>query len=90
MKAKFKEGDIVKVWSLQSFHGGGFLKGVEGIVTQDCTGGGSVFVTVERNINGVMKVDPYYEVYEQQLEFVHRPKSRPSNFQQLIYDLKSR
>lgn len=87
--AEFQKGDIVKVWSLQSFHGGGFLKGVEGIVAQNYNPGDSVFVSVERKIDGVVKVDPHYEVYEQQLELVHRPKSLPSNFSELIYHLKS-
>lgn len=38
MNEKFKRGDIVKVWSLQSFHGGGFIDGRKGIVGQDQTG----------------------------------------------------
>ena len=35
MDRKFKKGDRVKVWSLQSFSGGGFLKGEPAFVKQD-------------------------------------------------------
>jgi len=85
---KYKQGDVVKVWSLQSFHGGGFLEGVEGVVKQNQIGS-SVIVAVPRKIDGKMQVDPSYEVYEQQLEFVHRPKKLPDGFQELIHRLKS-
>ena len=84
----FQKGDVVKVWSLQSFSGGGFLDGVEAIVSQDQIGR-SVLVAVERNIGGRVKVDPSYEVYPRQLELIHRPSNLPSNFQQLISHLKS-
>ena len=83
----YKKGDVVKVWSLQSFYGGGFLEGVEGIVQQD-QHGSSVLVAVERNIDGVMRIDPSYEVYDKQLELVHRPKSLPGNFRDFISKLK--
>jgi hypothetical protein len=86
--AKYKEGDIVKVWSLQSFTGGGFLNGTEGIVKQDQTGD-SVLVSVARTFNGKKRVDPAYEVYEKQLELVHRPKRVPANLRELILKLKS-
>lgn len=66
---KYKKGDIVKVWSLQSFYYGGFLKGKEGVVYQDQTGS-SVLVSVERNFNGEYRIDPAYEVYSKQLELV--------------------
>jgi len=69
----YKKGDIVKVWSLQSFHGGGFLDGVQGIVYQDQIGS-SVLVSVVRVINGNLETDPSYEVYSKQLEFIERPK----------------
>lgn len=85
---KYKQGDVVKVWSLQSFHGGGFIEGTEGVVKQDQMGK-SVLVAVPRAIDGKMKVDPSYEVYEQQLELVHRPKKLPDSFQELIHRLKS-
>lgn len=70
---RYKKGDVVKVWSLQSFHGGGFLKGKQGIVKQDQIGD-SVLVSVERNFGGEYRVDPSYEVYAKQLELVSRPK----------------
>ena len=87
-KYKYKAGDVVKVWSLQSFHGGGFLDGVEGIVKQDQIGS-SVLVAVVRKIDGKDRVDPSYEVYEQQLELVHRPKKAINDLQELINKLKS-
>lgn len=67
----FKKGDVVKVWSLQSFYGGGFLEGAMAIISQDQIGP-SVFVCVKRNIDGVIKVDPHYEVYSKQLELYAR------------------
>ncbi len=64
---KYKKGDVVKVWSLQSFFGGGFLKGEKAIVRQNQTGD-SVIICVVRNIEGEYKVDTSYEVYDKQLE----------------------
>ena len=81
----FRAGDLVKVWSLQSFHGGGFLNGVDAVVKQDQLPNSSVIVAVERNINGKRKLDPSYEVYPQQLRRVHRPT--PSLSLQHILDL---
>ena len=66
---KYKKGDVVKVWSLQSFFGGGFLKGEKAIVRQNQTGD-SVIVCVVRKIEGEYKVDTSYEVYDKQLELV--------------------
>jgi hypothetical protein len=84
---EYKAGDIVRVWSLQSFSGGGFLEGVEGVVRQDQVGS-SVLVAVERMINGRLQVDPSYEVYARQLELVHRPEVVPVNLRELIHRLK--
>ena len=70
---KYKTGDVVKVWSLQSFSGGGFINGEEGIVSQNQTGD-SVLVAVKRKIDSEYKIDPFYEVYEQQLKLIRRPK----------------
>ena len=74
---RFKRGDIVKVWSLQSFHGGGFIDGKKGIVRQDQTGN-SVLVIVNRKVN-IGKPYPYnnsidssYEVYARQLDLVKK------------------
>lgn len=73
----FKRGDIVKIWSLQSFHGGGFIDGKKGIVRQDQTGN-SVLVIVHRKVN-IGKpyphnniIDSSYEVYPRQLELVEK------------------
>lgn len=67
----YRQGDIVKVWSLQSFFYGGFIKGDLGIVYQDQHDvSGSVLVTLIRNINGVDAVDFSYEIYRQQVKRV--------------------
>jgi len=64
-------GDVVKVWSLQSFSDGGFLKGATAIVTQDQhTDASSVLLTVKRKIKGECMLDQSYEVYTQQTELV--------------------
>ena len=70
---KYKKGDIVKVYSLQSFSDGGFIQGTEGTVSQDQYGD-SVLVSVKRNIKGIVKTDKHYEVYPEQLRFVRRPE----------------
>lgn len=87
--AEYKRGDVVKVWSLQSFDEGGFIDGREGVVKQDQNGGKSVIVAVERNIGGVMKLDPSYEVYAQQLELVHSPSRAVTGIGDVIEWLKS-
>ena len=63
----YKKGDLVRVWSLQSFSHGGFLKGAKAVVRQNQTGD-SVIICVVRNIGGEYKVDTSYEVYAEQLE----------------------
>lgn len=74
---RFKRGDIVKVWSLQSFHGGGFIDGKKGIVRQDQTGN-SVLVIVRRKVNIGKQyphnnsLDSSYEVYARQLDLVQK------------------
>ena len=70
MTRKYKKGDAVKVWSLQSWSCGGFLDGREAVVKQDQNNGQSVFVSVVRNFSGEMKLDPSYEVYAKQLELI--------------------
>lgn len=71
----YKKGDLVEVYSLQSFHGGGFLNGELGIVSQDQRCGGSVLVTVKRkNEKGDLFVDTSYEVYPEQLKKVKGSK----------------
>ena len=66
----YKKGDMVKVYSLQSFNDGGFLNGVEGYVSQNQRPKGSVLVSVIRSFNGVKKIDMSYEVYPEQLRLV--------------------
>ena len=86
---KYKKGDVVKVWSLKSFYHGGFLQGSEAIVSQDQIGP-SVFISVERNFNGEIKVDPSYEVYDKQLELVAKASDGLINeFRQLIKRIKN-
>ena len=68
----YKEGDVVKVWSLQSFSHGGFINGTEGVVAQDQLENGSVIVVVERRIKGEDRIDPNYEVYPEQLYLVQK------------------
>jgi len=84
---KYKKGDQVKVYSLQSFFDGGFINGNVGIVSQDQIGG-SVLVSVERKIKGVYKIDPSYEVYPEQLKLLEaseRDESIESRFDLLDF-----
>ena len=70
----YKKGDIVRVWSLQSFYGGGFLEGALAIVRQDQYSK-SVTVMVERKIQEVKNrkvIDTSYEVYPAQTHLVKR------------------
>jgi len=77
----FKKGDIVKVYSLQSFHGGGFINGTQGIVYQDqLEENDSVLVSVERkNEKGKDSIDHSYEVYAEQLRLVKKVEDIPKN-----------
>ena len=84
----YKQGDIVKVWSLQSFRYGGFIDGTEGVVKQDQKGD-SVIVAVPRKMQGgEVEIDPSYAVYAKQLELVHRPGNKIQKFQELVRMLK--
>jgi hypothetical protein len=74
----YKKGDIVKVWSLQSFSGGGFLNGEKAIVRQNQTGD-SVIICVVRMIDGEYKVDTAYEVYSKQIELYDKSKETSYN-----------
>ena len=86
---EYRKGDVVKVWSLQSFFGGGFLNGVEGIVSQDQHYDDSVLVSVSRKIKGKRQIDPSYEVYPAQLELVARAKPELlADFDMLIAKVK--
>ncbi|MFZ2992568.1 MAG: hypothetical protein WA061_02520 [Microgenomates group bacterium] len=69
MSYKYKKGDLVRVYSLQSFYHGGFLNGDFAIISQDQCGA-SVLVTVCRNISGEYNLDFSYELYEKQLESI--------------------
>lgn len=75
-------GDVVKVWSLQSFSGGGFLDGETAIVRQTQTGK-SVLLIVSRKppydlVNDIYKysyvLDTCYEVYSQQIALVRKAR----------------
>lgn len=67
--ARYMAGDLVLVWSLQSFHDGGFLCGAPGFVTQgNDDNEDSIMVAVCRKIRGEMKLDDAYEVYPQQVK----------------------
>ena len=81
----YKKGDVVEVYSLQSFFHGGFINGTKGIVKHDQQPGDSVLVAVKRNMNGKMIIDPSYEVYEQQLRLV----KNSSEDDELIKELDS-
>jgi hypothetical protein len=79
---KFKKGDRVRVWSLQSFSGGGFLNGEPAVVRQSqFQEGDSVILAVVRKKDGVYKLDKSYEVYAKQCELLEeapKPKSEYS------------
>jgi len=70
---KFKKGDVVKVWSLQSWTKGGFLNGVKAVVRQDQTGE-SVLLRLQRNMDGIVTTDSSYEVYAKQCKLIHKVK----------------
>lgn len=65
-----EKGQRVLVWSLQSFSGGGFLKGAPAFVRQSSRGDDSVLLCVCRNIGGKIVIDERYEVYKQQVVMV--------------------
>jgi len=73
----FEKGDWVRVWSLQSFHHGGFLEGAKAFVRQSQRGS-SVILCVMRNIDGVVKLDESYEVYAKQCELIYIEDSKSS------------
>ncbi len=71
-------GDLVRVWSFQSFFDGGFINGRLARVKQNVTAepNTSVILIVERKIskndksNSFNGIDVSYEVYCQQIEFI--------------------
>lgn len=67
-----KKGQRVLVWSLQSFHGGGFLNGAPAFLRQSSDGSGSVVLCVIRNMRGNSVIDESYEVYQQQVQIVEK------------------
>lgn len=87
-------GDVLKVWALQSFFGGGFLKGEVGIVFQDQhTNDGSVLVTIKRNIKGKHMLDKSYEVYPEQTKLIQHATSETKqsmkDFKKLQQDIRT-
>lgn len=83
----FKKGDWVKVWSLQSFHNGGFLNGAPAFVKQTQTGD-SVILCVVRKIGGEYKVDESYEVYAKQCKLMKIKKKEDNSYQKAQNELK--
>lgn len=59
----FRAGEKVRVYSLQSFFGGGFIKGQVGTVKQDQHGGASVLIALRGR-------EQSYEVYPEQLRLI--------------------
>ena len=94
---KFEKGDHVKVWSMQSFNGGGFLEGEPALVRQD-QHGRSVILIVTRKLpsftetGSIAGIDSSYEVYLKQVELVKKgdegDRSRVDEF--LAINLKIR
>jgi len=64
-----RKGQRVLVWSLQSFHGGGFLEGEPAFVRQDSSDK-SVILCVVRKKGTSFQIDESYEVYVKQVELV--------------------
>ena len=60
-----KKGDRVLVWSLQSFFGGGFLKGEPAFLRQDQHGDSLILCVVR--MKDTVQIDEAYEVYYQQV-----------------------
>lgn len=87
----YKKGDRVKVWSLQSWHHGGFLCGEPAVVKQDQQGSDrSVILAVVRNFDGVYKLDTSYEVYAKQCELEEEavPEKCPSGYEKARKELE--
>lgn len=89
MNRLFLRGDIVKVWSLQSFHHGGFLKGVTAIVRQNQHDGSSILLIVPRKISGIRMLDTSYEVYEQQIKLIEKTNDMRTENINWFLDLNS-
>jgi len=74
----YRVGDVVKVWSLQSFHGGGFLDGEPAIVRQNQIGNSVLLIVsrkpsralINKEYNYSYVLDTSYEVYNQQIDLV--------------------
>lgn len=85
----YEQGDIVKVWSLQSFSGGGFLNGERAIVRQDQQGE-SVLLIVTRNIDTNFILDTSYEVYHQQIKLVKKSSESDKERVKLFLELNKK
>ena len=84
---KFKKGDIVKVWSLQSFSGGGFLNGEHAFVRQSQKGD-SVILCVVRKSNDGYALDKAYEVYAKQCELVTESNNKTNSYDKARQELE--
>jgi len=67
----YKKGDLVSIFSLQSFFYGGFLYDEPAIVRQDQIDNNSVLVMLVRNYNGSYKMDYGYEIYPEQIRMIN-------------------
>lgn len=83
---RFKKGDRVRVWSLQSFEHGGFLNGEPAFVAQSQVGD-SVFLSVVRNFDGVYKLDKSYEVYARQCELMEEIEMKSGSYEKAKLDM---
>jgi len=87
---KFKKGDRVRVWSLQSFSGGGFIKGEPAVVRQSQQENeDSVILAVVRKINGKYTLDKSYEVYSKQCELIGETQKKYLNIKLQEMNLKN-
>lgn len=98
----FKRGDVVKVWSLQSFNGGGFLDGETAIVRQDQGASArSVLLIVTRNLKTSINrdrwkhslhyaLDTSYEVYDKQIELIKKTDDANTEMVKEFLDLNQK
>lgn len=76
-KILLKKGDVVRVWSLQSFFGGGLINGRKAVVKQDQIGSSVLLIVKRNNGKGQIIIDELYEVYREQCKLL---KNKLVNF----------
>lgn len=84
---KYKKGDKVRVWSLQSWGGGGFINGSEGYITQDQIGS-SVMVALVRKKDGIYQLDTSYEVYAEQCKPMDASHGEETDYKSALKKLR--